>query len=82
MHNSKVYDGSAELLTTSEVARLLNVSLTTVRNLVSDGVLPSIKIGKNRRFIGGVLYDWIFDSHVDQTIPAFSSKEESDDDAA
>lgn len=77
MHNSKVYDGSPELLTTAEVARLLNVSLTTVRNLVARDKIPSLKIGKNRRFVAGYIYDWIYDNQFAQKL-----KMETDDDAA
>lgn len=79
MHNSKLYEGSAELLTTAEVARLLNVSLTTVRNLVAAQKIPSMKIGKNRRFVAGYIYDWILDN---QTFQAMKLKAEIDNDAA
>ncbi|MDF1659549.1 MAG: helix-turn-helix domain-containing protein [Verrucomicrobiales bacterium] len=39
------------LLTTSEIAEKIGVSPRTIQNWVSEDIIPSIKIGKTRRFI-------------------------------
>ena len=40
-----------ELLTTDEVAELLNIPRSTVSDYARRGVLPSIKLGRHRRFV-------------------------------
>ena len=40
-----------ELLTTDEVAELLQVPRSTVSDYARRGVLPSIKLGRHRRFV-------------------------------
>lgn len=40
---------SEKLLTPSEVAKRLDVTLRTVQRWIADGVLPSYKLGKTRR---------------------------------
>ena len=40
-----------ELLTAEEVAALLHVPRSTVSNYARRGVLPSIKLGRHRRFV-------------------------------
>jgi excisionase family DNA binding protein len=40
-----------ELLTADEVAELLRVPRSTVSDYARRGVLPSIKIGRHRRFV-------------------------------
>lgn len=42
--------GDEPLLKTEEVARLLNLSKSTVNNFAAAGIIPSITIGKSRRF--------------------------------
>jgi excisionase family DNA binding protein len=42
-------DNTQNLLSLSEVAERLNISLITVRRLIERGELPSLKIGKVRR---------------------------------
>jgi excisionase family DNA binding protein len=39
-----------ELLTTAEVARLLNISVSSVRRLQSARALPYVKVGGSVRF--------------------------------
>ncbi len=40
-----------ELLTAEEVAELLNIPRSTVNDYARRGVLPSIKLGRHRRFV-------------------------------
>jgi excisionase family DNA binding protein len=40
-----------ELLTADEVAELLNIPRSTVSEYARRGVLPSIKLGRHRRFV-------------------------------
>lgn len=40
-----------ELLTADEVAELLHVRRSTVSDYARRGVLPSIKLGRHRRFV-------------------------------
>lgn len=48
-----------EYLRPSEVARRLSLSLSMVYNLVENGDLPSIKIGRSIRIEAKGLTDWI-----------------------
>jgi excisionase family DNA binding protein len=50
-----------ELMTADQVARLLLMPTSTVRDYARRGVLPSIKLGKHRRFVR---------SHVEGAIEA------------
>ena len=43
--------GLDELLTTDEVAELLHIPPSTVSDYARRGVLPSIKLGRHRRFV-------------------------------
>lgn len=40
-----------ELLTSDEVAELLHIPRSTVSDYARRGVLPSIKLGRHRRFV-------------------------------
>ena len=48
-----------ELLTTEEVAELLNIPRSTVSDYARRGVLPSIKLGRHRRFVRSDVADAI-----------------------
>jgi excisionase family DNA binding protein len=48
-----------ELLTTEEVAELLNIPRSTVSEYARRGVLPSIKLGRHRRFVRSDVSDAI-----------------------
>ena len=43
--------GLEELLTADEVAQLLHIPCSTVNEYARRGVLPSIKLGRHRRFV-------------------------------
>ena len=43
--------GLDELLTADEVAELLHILRSTVSDYARRGVLPSIKLGRHRRFV-------------------------------
>jgi excisionase family DNA binding protein len=43
--------GLDELLTADEVAELLHITRSTVSDYARRGVLPSIKLGRHRRFV-------------------------------
>lgn len=49
-HESDDVRAEEPLLTIEEVARLLHVSVTTVRRLVAAGQIPEIRIGRLIRF--------------------------------
>jgi excisionase family DNA binding protein len=40
-----------ELMTSSQVASLLQMRLSTVESYARRGVLPSVKVGRHRRFV-------------------------------
>jgi excisionase family DNA binding protein len=41
----------SELLTSKQVAELLQVKRTTVEDYARRGLLPSLKLGRHRRFV-------------------------------
>jgi excisionase family DNA binding protein len=41
----------SELLTSTQVAELLQMKRTTVEDYARRGVLPSLKLGRHRRFV-------------------------------
>jgi len=41
-----------EVYTTKEVAGILKVSLPTIKRMLKDGRLPSVRIGRQHRFLG------------------------------
>jgi excisionase family DNA binding protein len=51
---------SNEIYTTKEVAELLKISLPTVKRMLKDGRLPSVRIGKQHRFLGKDLIEILF----------------------
>ena len=48
-----------QLLTTAEVAEILSVKPGTIRTWVWTGKIPSVKIGRLRRFLRSELDAWI-----------------------
>jgi excisionase family DNA binding protein len=61
----------AQLLTIVEAARHLGISRSKVYELLADGELPSVRIGRTRRIALAALEEFIVD-HTDQA-PARSS---------
>jgi excisionase family DNA binding protein len=53
-----------ELLTAAEVASILRLKVSTVEDYARRGVLPSVKVGRHRRFIRSELERAIADRHV------------------
>lgn len=51
--------GLDELLTADEVAELLHIPRSTVSEYARRGVLPSIKLGRHRRFVRSDVADAI-----------------------
>lgn len=51
----------ADLLTPDEVAALLSVPVSTVRDWARRGVLPSRKLGRHRRFLRTEVERWVVD---------------------
>ena len=41
----------SELLTSKQVAELLQIKRTTVEDYARRGILPSLKLGRHRRFV-------------------------------
>jgi excisionase family DNA binding protein len=50
-------DETSHLLSPRDVARELNVSMSTVRRLVADGRLPAYRVGHQVRFDPGEMRD-------------------------
>ncbi len=47
----EAHDRLDELLTSDQLARLLCVSKSTVEDYARRGLLPSLKLGRHRRFV-------------------------------
>ena len=47
---------ASELMTSSQVAELLSMRRSTVEDYARRGLLPSIKLGRHRRFLRGDVY--------------------------
>lgn len=54
----------ADLLTPDEVAALLSVPVSTVRDWARRGVLPSRKLGRHRRFLRSEVERWVVDEQA------------------
>jgi len=54
----------ADLLTPDEVAALLAVPVSTVRDWARRGVLPSRKLGRHRRFLRAEVERWVVNEHA------------------
>ena len=54
------------LLTTEDVAELLQVSVATVKARVASGRIPSFKIGALRRFRPAEIEEWITQQQKEQ----------------
>jgi excisionase family DNA binding protein len=48
-----------ELLTVEEVLKILKIPRTTFLLRVSTGEIPSLKIGRHRRFLQEDIYKWL-----------------------
>ena len=57
-------DPDPDILTVGEVARLLRVSVDTVRREAAKGLLPARRVGREWRFHRQALLKWL-DSHDD-----------------
>ena len=53
-----------ELMTASEVAAVMQLKVSTIEDYARRGVLPSVKVGRHRRFIR---------SQLEQAVGALSS---------
>lgn len=49
----------AELMTPDEVAALLAIPVSTVRDWARRGVIPSRKLGRHRRFLRSEVERWV-----------------------
>ena len=52
-----------ELLTATEVASILRLKVSTIEDYARRGLLPSVKVGRHRRFIRSELERAIADRH-------------------
>jgi putative molybdopterin biosynthesis protein len=48
-----------KLITASEVARLTGVSTARIYDLARQGILPSVRLGRQLRFSESALHRWI-----------------------
>lgn len=48
-----------KLLTTEEVAELLQIPVRTIKLYVATNDIPSIKIGRHRRFLPDEVLKWV-----------------------
>lgn len=51
--------GSMQLLTVEEAARELQIARRRIFEMIADGTLPSLKIGKSRRITRAALEEYI-----------------------
>lgn len=51
--------GLDEMLTTDQVAELLRLPKSTVADYARRGVMPSIRLGRHRRFIRSDVERWL-----------------------
>lgn len=63
-----------QLLTCSEVAQILRMSVETVRQLASAGKLPGRKIGRGWRFPQEAIKSYVFET-PNQMPPEFTAPE-------
>jgi PTS system nitrogen regulatory IIA component len=49
----------ADLMTPDEVAALLAVPVSTIRDWASRGLIPSRKLGRHRRFLRSEIERWV-----------------------
>lgn len=54
-----MFEEYKDVLTTNEVANALQISVQTVRKLINNNKLKSLKIGKNYRVVKNDLIDFI-----------------------
>jgi excisionase family DNA binding protein len=54
----------AELMTPDEVAVLLAVPVSTVRDWARRGLIPSRKLGRHRRFLRSEIENWVIRDRV------------------
>lgn len=54
----------AELMTPDEVALLLAVPVSTVRDWARRGLIPSRKLGRHRRFLRSEIERWVVRDRV------------------
>jgi excisionase family DNA binding protein len=63
-HTSDSTDGGGslldELMTSNQVAELLQMRTSTVEDYARRGVLPSVKVGRHRRFLRSHLEQAVF----------------------
>ena len=52
-------DNLPEIMTITEVAQYLRISLSSLYKLAQDGKIPAQKVGKHWRFHRQTLIDWI-----------------------
>ena len=55
-----------QIMTVSEVAKALQMSVSTIYKYSEKGVLPSFKIGKNLRFLEKEINDYIQKNILEQ----------------
>jgi PTS system nitrogen regulatory IIA component len=64
------------ILTTQDVAKLLRLSKSTVYKYAEDGKIPSVKVGKSRRFLPGDIQAYL--QSLKQPIPIQKEDEKND----
>jgi excisionase family DNA binding protein len=63
-------NGSPDILTTEEVAKLLRVCTRTVYRLVRQNRIPHIKVFDKFRFERTAVMEWLRSQHTTDTPPA------------
>jgi PTS system nitrogen regulatory IIA component len=63
-------------MTTSDVAKLLQLSNSTIYKYAEDGKIPSVKVGKSRRFLQGDIQSYL--QSLKQPINAEKGGKEND----
>ena len=72
MSASNDHPADARLLTASEVAELLAVRESWVREATREGKLPHLALGRYRRYQHHAIQAWLADQRQGPTLPALS----------
>ena len=67
---TSVVVGRADVLTAKDVAGLLKVSVRQVQTMAKESDLPSFRVGRQWRFLRGVIVEWMMRPASSISVPA------------
>ena len=56
----------APMMTAEEVTRYLRISYTKLKNLINDGEIPAIQVGKEIRFRQTDIETWVNNNYINR----------------